>query len=146
MDDLLKFKRMIYIKKIKTSFDIEYYDAIDKIINQMDKSIRLLESSNYLSISKSAKQQRTLCHDSFYYQNILVDNNEMMFIIDLDSTLYDITVYDLGKFIRRLLYKSKYSWDFEFAKTLIESYNEVNNLSPEEMEILLSFIIFPHKF
>jgi CotS family spore coat protein len=146
MDDLLKFKRMIYIKKIKTSFDIEYYDAIDKIINQMDKSIRLLESSNYLSISKSAKQQRTLCHDSFYYQNILVDNNEMMFIIDLDSTLYDITVYDLGKFIRRLLYKSKYSWDFEFAKALIESYNEVNKLSPEEMEILLSFIIFPHKF
>lgn len=146
MDDLLKFKRMIYMKKIKTSFDNEYYNAIDNIIVQMDKSIKLLEESHYISISKSNRDQKTICHDSFYYQNILVDNNNKMFLIDLDSTIYDITVYDLGKFIRRLLYKSTYAWDFELAKSLIESYNEVNKLSPEELEILLSFIIFPHKF
>lgn len=146
MQDLLRFRKMIYMKKIKTTFDIQYYDAIEAILGQMDKSIKLLENSNYISLSKYEKGEKTVCHDSFYYQNIIVDNENNMFIIDLDSAAYDITVYDLGKFIRRLLYKSTYSWDFEFARALIEAYSQVKPLSPEELEILLPFIIFPHKF
>lgn len=144
--DLIRFKKFIESKKVKTVFDTGYYDAIDMFLSFMDISIDLLNKSHYMDISNKALLEKTICHDSFYYQNVLVDASGKMYIIDLDSTIYDIHVYDLAKFIRRILYKSIYAWDFNVARELIASYSNINPLSREEYEILLAFIIFPHKF
>lgn len=144
--DLFIYKGLIEHKKIKSTFDLEYYEHIDSFQELMDISINLLNNSNYMEASRAAKRMHCICHDSFYYQNILINNDDKMYLIDLDSTIYDINVYDLGKFIRRILYKKKYSWNFEIARELIESYSIINKLSIEEYEILLAFIIFPHKF
>lgn len=145
-EDLLYFEKVIDSKKIKSVFDAEYKNTIDYYKNMMDVSIQLLNNSNYIDISKKAKEQRCVCHDSFYYQNILLKNDNTMYIIDLDSTIYDIHAYDLAKFIRRILHKKAYSWSFEVGKKLIEAYSEINKLTYEDYEILLAFIIFPHKF
>lgn len=146
MQNLDTFKSIINNKKIKSSFDKEYLSAI-KLLDEFFKlSINLLEKSHYMDISIAAKKENTLCHDSFYYQNVLVDKDGKMYLIDLDSTIYDIHSYDLAKFIRRVMFKSEYAWNFDAAKEIIASYCSINPLSKEEYEILLSFIIFPHKF
>ncbi len=144
--DLYYFKKLIETKKIKSVFDIEYNNNIDTFIELMDMSMNLLNKSNYINISKIAKQRRCVCHDSYYYQNVLVSNENKMYIIDLDSTIYDINLYDLAKFIRRILHKKVYGWRFEVAQELINTYSSVNKLTFEEYEILLAFIIFPHKY
>lgn len=144
--DLIEFKKLITYKKIRTNFDDLYLKYIDEFLDIIETSILLLEKSHYMDISSKAKKERFLCHDSFYYQNILIDKHNKLHLIDLDSTLYDIWVYDLAKFIRRIMYKKNYAWDFDKANTMIQEYCKINPLSELEYEILLAFIIFPHKF
>lgn len=144
--DIQIFKKIIHDKKVKTIFDTEYFKTADKFEILLDKSIDLLNKSNYYSVCSRAKNEKTICHDSFYYQNVIKNEDGKMYLIDLDSVIYDIHSYDLAKFIRRILYKKPYSWSFEIARELIDTYCSINPLSMEDFEILLAFLIFPHKF
>ncbi|SKA86557.1 spore coat protein, CotS family [Caloramator quimbayensis] len=144
--DILRFKKSIESKRVKTIFDIEYSDGINTVLEFLDLSIEMIDKSNYNDLMKKAKIERCICHDSFYYKNIIVDDSLKMYLINFDSVVYDIHVYDLAKFIRRILYKRIYSWDFNVAKELISSYTQINKLSKEELKVLLSLIIFPQKF
>lgn len=143
--DLDKFDEIVKSKKIKTEFDLMYCNYLDNIYHRAMVSLNLLNTSDYYKLSKQAEKNKTICHDSFYYQNIIKKNNEY-YIIDLDSILIDLHVNDLGKLIRRLMFKSYYEWNFQKAKVLIEAYNEVNRLEKNELEVMLSLIVFPHKF
>lgn len=143
--DLEKFKKIIERKKTKAEFDIAYLNCIDNFYSRGITAIKILNESNYFSLSKAASSKKTICHDSFYYQNVIkVDN--LYYIVDLDSIIIDLHINDVGKVIRRLMFKNEYQWDFEKAKEIIESYNTINKLSKEELEAMLALIIFPHKF
>ncbi|EFG86108.1 spore coat protein, CotS family [Clostridium carboxidivorans P7] len=122
-----------------------YSSYLDNIYHRAMTSLNFLNTSDYYKLSRQAEKNKTICHDSFYYQNIIKKNNQY-YIIDLDSIIIDLHVNDLGKLIRRLMFKGSYEWDFQKAKTLIEAYNEVNKLEKNELEVMLALIVFPHKF
>lgn len=143
---LLDLVNIIEMRKIKTGFDICYKNHISKFIDILDLCIFLINTSSYIELCAVADKEHMVCHDSFYYQNIIVKNNGKLYLIDLDSSVYDLSVYDIGKLLRRLLYKGNYNWNFEPAKELIEEYIRIRPLSHKELEILLIFIIFPQKF
>jgi len=143
--DLERYKKIIERKKIKNEFDSIYLSNIDEFIHQGLIALKLLNNSEYYRLSKESNERKTLCHDSFYYQNIIKKDNKY-YIIDLDSIIIDLHVNDLGKFIRRLMYKSDYKWDFNKAKFIIEAYMGINPLSKNELEVMLALIIFPHRF
>ncbi|OFI07765.1 spore coat protein I [Clostridium acetireducens DSM 10703] len=145
LKNLDNIKKIINKRKIKTEFDIIYLENINTFYNRGILALNLLNHSQYYKFSKEANRNKTICHDSFYYQNI-IKMNEEYYIIDLDSIIFDIHVNDVGKLIRRLMSKKTYSWDFKKAKILIESYNSINKLSKNELEIMISLIMFPHKF
>ncbi|MCY6372548.1 CotS family spore coat protein [Clostridium ganghwense] len=143
--DLPKYEKIISKKKIKNDFDLTYMNNIENFYNTGLITLRILNDSEYYRLSKKAEKEHTICHNSFYYQNIIKKENEY-YIIDLDSIIIDLQVNDLGKFIRRLMSKREYKWDFEKAKKIIEGYNSVNKLTKGELKIMLALIIFPHKF
>ncbi|URZ16279.1 CotS family spore coat protein [Clostridium felsineum] len=143
--DMEEFKKIIEGKKIKNKFDFMYEDLIDTYYDRGLFSIKILNESSYFNIMKNFNFKKTVCHNSFYYQNI-IKNKDMYYIIDLNSIIIDLPITDLGKMIRRLMSKNEYMWDFEKAKTIIEGYNSVNKLSKDDIEIMLALIVFPHKF
>jgi len=145
LNDLEKFKKIIINKRIKNEFDLLFLENIDNFYNRGMAAINMLNKSEYYKFSKVASEKKIICHNSFYYQNIIKRNGEY-FIIDLDSIMIDLQISDLGKFIRRLMFKKTYGWNFAFAKALIDAYNSTNKLSKEDLEIMLALIIFPHKF
>lgn len=145
LSDLERYKKIIEKKRLKNDFDIQYEGYIDSFYNRGLAALQMLNSSDYYLLSKEASEKRALCHDSFYYQNIIKKDDEY-YIIDLDSVIIDLQINDLGKLIRRLMFKKAYQWDFNKAKILIEAYNEVNKLKKSELEAMLSMIAFPHKF
>lgn len=145
LNDLEKFKRIINSKKIKSEFDMVFTENIDNFYNRGTLAISMLNKSKYYKSSKVANDKKIICHNSFYYQNIIKKDGEY-FIIDLDSIMIDLQISDLGKLISRLMFKKSYGWDFRFAKDLIDAYNSTNRLSREDLEIMLALIIFPHKF
>lgn len=145
LNDLEKFKRRIISKRIKNEFDVLFLENIDDFYKRGISAIDMLSKSQYYKSSKVANDKKTICHNSFYYQNIIKKDGQY-FIIDLDSIMIDLQISDLGKLIRRLMFKKAYGWDFNFAKDLIEAYNSANRISKEDLEIMLALIIFPHKF
>lgn len=145
LDYLQKIKKNIEKKRLKNQFDKVYKSYIDKFYTMGSMCLQVLNTSDYYALSKKANEQNLVCHDSFYYQNI-IKRDDVFYIINLDNILIDLHINDLSKFIRRLMFKKEYQWEFEKAKLIIEAYNSVNKLSEFEIQAMLSMIIFPHKF
>lgn len=145
LQQMEQFKKIISKKRIINEFDSIYNDYIDKLYNRGLVALNILNKSNYHKLSREFNNRKTICHDSFYYQNIL-KKEDKYYIIDLDSIIIDLQVNDLGKFIRRLMYKKEYKWDFDKVRCIIEAYNSVKPLTSDELEVMLALIVFPHKF
>jgi len=145
LNNIEKFKRIIISKRIKNEFDVLFLENIDVFYNRGVSAINMVNKSQYYKLSKIANDEKTICHNSFYYQNI-IKNKEEYFISDFDSIMIDLQISDLGKFIRRLMFNKNYGWNFDFAKILIEAYNSINKLNKEDLEIMFALIIFPNKF
>lgn len=143
--DMEKYKSYINRKVIRTQFDTLYYDYIDMYYQRGLTALTFLNNSNYYKLSKEANNEKTICHNSFYYQNIIKKQDDY-YLIDLDSVMIDLQIMDLGNFIRRLMSKSEYQWDFNKARILIEHYSSFRAISAEELEIILSLLIFPYRF
>ena len=60
--------------------------------------------------------------------------------------MIDLQINDLGKFIRRMMHKSEYQWDFEKALLIMNAYDSINKLTKSEYEAMIALILFPHKF
>ena len=145
LNDLEKYKRIIHRKKLKSEFDIMYLSYIDSYYSRGLYLLNMLNKSDYHKLSIEASKNKTICHDSFYYQNI-IKMEDKYYIIDLDSIMIDLQINDLGKFIRRLMHKSEYQWDFEKALLIIKAYASINKLTKSEYEAMIALILFPHKF
>jgi CotS family spore coat protein len=145
LNDLEKFKRVIEKKKLKSEFDTTYLSYIDSYYTRGMSLLKLLNESDYNKLSNAANENKTICHDSFYYQNI-IKMEDTYYIIDLDSIMIDLQINDLGKFIRRLMHKSEYQWSFEKALLIMNAYESINKLTKSEYEAMIALILFPHKF
>jgi CotS family spore coat protein len=95
---------------------------------------------------QNAQLKCTLCINDFNLKNILVGNDENYYFTSLDKVKYNINVFDLSKFIKKTLFKKEYSWDFKYARDIIDNYCIINPLSKDEISILLSLIVFPQFF
>jgi CotS family spore coat protein len=133
-------------KKIKSMFDILYIESIEFFQSQLELSIHLLNQSSYNRILQNAQLKCTLCICDFNMKNILVENNEEYYFTSFNKVKYNINVFDLSKFVRKIMYKKEYSWDFKYASDIIDNYCIINPLSKDEISILLSLIIFPKLF
>lgn len=145
-EQINQFKRKIKALKKKTDFDELYYNNAVNLSDDAKLALKLISGDANKKVCKAAVNEKYICHDSFYYQNILVDEDNQLHIIDLESCIQGIPVSDLGKFIRRILTRSKYLWDFDLCRKIIDSYNNARQLIREEYYVLLAMIIFPHKF
>jgi len=146
LNSLNSFKDYLKNKDNKNDFDNLYYNHVDYYINQAQQALNILRNSNYNTLCEEYKKEMYLCHNSFYYQNILKSESNGYYIIDLESCLYDIPVIDLGKFIRRIMWRKSFLWDFDMCKALISEYDSIRKISEKEYKILLAMQIFPYKF
>ena len=145
LNDIEKFKRIIMNKRIKNEFDVLFLENIESYYNRGISALNMLNKSQYYKASKVSNGKKMICQHSFYYQKIIKRQGEY-FMVDLDNIMIDLPVSDLGEFVRRLMFKEAYGWNFNFAKILIEAYNFTNRLSKEDLEVMLALIIFPYKF
>jgi CotS family spore coat protein len=133
-------------KKPKTGFDLIFKNNLHIFFREAELAVSLLKTKEAKHAFIEAEKERTICHDSFYYQNILRNQNGKLYLVDLESSLLDCTMSDLGKFIRRIICKTKFRWDFDLCRRIIDAYNSVRPITREELYPLLAMIAFPHKY
>lgn len=141
-----KFNEKINSKSKKTGFDLIYKNNMHIFRAEAEFALKLLNTMEAKRAFDEAEQERYMCHDSFYYQNILKDKDGKLYLIDLESSQLDCPMSDLGKFIRRIICKHVFRWDFDLCRRIIDAYSEVRPISRDELYPLLAMLSFPHKY
>ena len=141
---LNKFESIIQNKRLKNSFDYEYNQYISVFVNQALIALNILNTCAYANILKNP-DSTVICHNKFNSRSV-IKNKEGVFLVNLNYLSYDLRINDLGKYIRRVMIRGSYKWDFIKCRDMIESYNKNYKLSKDELLLMLAIVIFPYKF
>jgi CotS family spore coat protein len=145
LSDFEKYKILIEKKRIRNSFDSIFYQQIDYYYKIGMLSLDLLSKYDYYNTLHKGDTNYTLCLDGLNRKNF-IKTNGLYYLTSLDPVIIDYYVNDLNKYIKSIMNKTDFAWDFIKAKGLIEAYSDIKKLSKQDLGILLALIIFPYRF
>ncbi|SHK06840.1 spore coat protein I [Hathewaya proteolytica DSM 3090] len=108
------------------------------------KALDILNTSAYKALCDEELEVKGLCHHDFTYHNIIISPDNEVNIVDFDYCKREIRVFDLATFITKVL--KRRNWDINICKNIIDGYNSVSPLRPEEYKVLYAFLMFPQRF
>jgi CotS family spore coat protein len=127
-----------------SEFDYLFLAEAPKIIQQAQFSLELIVKSPYPDLAQQARSQGMICHGEFVGRNLIRNRRQEVYVTNFDLCRLDLRMYDLATLLKRGL--PRYGWDFEIAFKLIKLYELKNPLYPGELDILLAYLNFPHRF
>lgn len=138
------FNQLLECAKLATN----YKDKFSRLfLDNIDYNLELAKLSLEISSSINKKELTTsLCHGDYVNKNIIVDENDAIWLIDFDKCKYDYSMQDLSYFSRRLLRRPNTNWNLTLTTDIIDSYQKENNLTPSDFKYLLAYLAFPQKF
>lgn len=126
----------------KSEFDEIFINNVDYYVQQIKKSINMLEKSYYYKLC-GEEDKIVICHHDLAHHNILINSGEAYFI-DFDYAIIDLKIHDLCNFINKVV--KNFAFDIEKAQDIIQNYCTKNTLSNREIEVLYSMLTFPDDF
>ncbi len=141
LDEIKKFKKIA--KNLKSKFDILTTEYINHFQNIAQDSIYQLSKTDYFKLVEIAKSEGRICHNDYSHNNIIFNKDEIS-VINFESCIHDLKIYDLANIIRRKMRKC--SWDTKKAINMIDIYNKYEKLSVNELLVLKIMLQFPQKF
>lgn len=113
-----------------------------EILRDANKAILILANSRYRELCQRAEIEKTYCHADSGPKNFVLSKAGPI-LIDFETLRLDLRIYDIYRMIR-LANKSNH-WDFSIAKTIMDGYQAVDKLLPEEFALMAAWLLFPHK-
>lgn len=144
MRTLKKMKDMASKNKKKTEFDLLYLSSVDNFYEIAKKSYESLNQESYKKVSEKSLEDKVLCHHDYTYHNILINNNRDVYLVDFDYMKSEVQVYDLSTLMIKTL--KRVDWSLEYAKTILNEYNFIRELTKEEKDVLKTLLMFPQRF
>lgn len=135
-------KKLVEKYKYKNEFDELFYVHTDEYIEEMDKAIKMLWSSQYCNYRNNHKNV-VVCHNDLAEHNFLYKDNEI-YLIDFDYCSIDLRILDLADIILKGIKNA--GFDFDKAVEGIESYNSIYPLEDDEYKLLYILLLFPRDF
>lgn len=139
-----KMRDMVRKRNNKNNFDLVYLKSMEFYKEIGKKALKILEESNYIELCQIAEVDKSFCHHDYTYHNIIIDKEENVNIIDFDYCKREIRAFDISNFMTKVL--KRVNWDMEFAKAIIDSYNEVSPLREDEYKVLFAYLQFPQRY
>lgn len=125
---------------IKDKFSTIFLENFDENLNLAKIALSISANINEDELSNS------ICHGDYVNKNILFDNNDNIWAIDLDKCKYDYSIKDLGYYLRRLLRRTDTLYNVELTMSILREYNRYATLTPSDLRYLVASICFPQKF
>lgn len=139
-----KMRDMVRKKSNKNQFDMLYLKSMDFYKTIGKEALKTLEESEYEKLCEIAEKEKSFCHHDFTYHNIILDKDNNCNVIDFDYCKREIRVFDISNFMIKVL--KRVEWNIEFAKAIIDSYNEVSPLMECEYKVLYAYLQFPQRY
>ncbi|MCL1631316.1 CotS family spore coat protein [Sporolactobacillus sp. CPB3-1] len=134
--------KLIAAETPEDPFSQLYLSEIDQYIRHGRSVLKELQDSYYPEWVATCKQKPNLCHQDYGTGNTLL-SNEQIWIIDLDTTTYDLPVRDLRKTIIPLI-DDQGSWNQELFDHMLASYEEVAPLNAQQKKVMFIDMLFPY--
>jgi CotS family spore coat protein len=139
-----KMKEMGRKKGRYNDFDLGYVKNLEFYKDLSKKAMKIIENSNYTKLCQIADEDKSFCHHDYTYHNIIKDKDKGYNIIDFDYSKREIRAYDVASFMTKVLKRN--DWKIEYAKLIINSYNEISEINQDEIRVIYSFLVFPQRF
>jgi spore coat protein I len=130
-------------EKKTSEFHKVYVQTADEMIGRAEQAIQLLQSSCYAEWNVAIGKYGYLCHQDYGKGNAL-QTDKGVYVLDLDNLTYDIPLRDVRKLITKRM--EELGWNLEELDRLINCYEAILPLSPEQKQVLYIDLLFPHKF
>lgn len=135
---------MVRKKNIKSEFDILYLKSMEFYKEIGRNSLSTLKESDYYELCMVAENEKSFCHHDFTYHNIILNDNMDVHVIDFDYCKREVRTFDISNFMIKVL--KRVDWNLEFAVAIIDSYNSISPLKPEEYKVLYAYLEFPQRY
>ncbi|GAA0122203.1 MAG: CotS family spore coat protein [Clostridium argentinense] len=133
---------------IYSNLAYKYHDNYSKIyLKNFDTNINLAKISN--SIAATIKEENlttSLCHNDYVSKNLIVDENDNLWLIDFDKCKVDYCALDISYCLRRLLRKEKNKWSLNLTIKFLNIYEKHNPLTFDDYKYILAYLSFPQKY
>ena len=140
--ELIFFKNIATLYKNKSEFDYIFLEHVEYYEENIIKSIKILQSSEYYNLC-TEKEKVVFCHHDLAHHNILI-NNEEVYFLDFDYAIVDLRVHDICNFINKAIKDFAYSIDK--CHSILNEYTQITPLEPRELKVLYGLLSFPEDF
>ncbi len=130
-----KKKKSVLEQFIQKNFDSMYRQAADVEKKVSASGIELLEAQ--------AKKEGHLIHGAYHQHNVLIGPGQTA-AVNFEQFRVGCQIEDLYQFLRKIM--EKHNWNKDLGKRLIHEYCRIQNLSPEELQLLGFMIAYPEKY
>ncbi|WP_291632716.1 CotS family spore coat protein [Clostridium sp.] len=142
LKELKFFKKLATLYENKNEFDYIFLDHVQYYEENIMKSIKIMQESEYYTLCKE-KEKIIFCHHDLAHHNILI-NKEEVYFLDFDYAVVDLKVHDICNFINKAI--KNFAYDVEKCYSIISKYTEVNKLDNRELKVLYGMLSFPEDF
>lgn len=140
--DLVFLKEYVSKFKYKNEFDMAFIENVDTKLVEIKKASSLLALSSYRDILED-DSKLVLCHNDLAHHNFIIDGSEVK-IIDFDYCNINTRIIDIANYSSKVI--KNFAYDIDKFRTIIESYNSINELTKEEVKMLYCILSFPSDF
>jgi spore coat protein I len=124
-------------------FSKRYLAEIDPFIHHGKDVLKQLLASGYNEWVDQCSRHPNLCHQDYGTGNTLFSDGNI-WIIDLDTTTFDLPIRDLRKVIIPLIGDQE-DWDQKLFDIMLSAYESVNPLTANQKEVMLIDMLFPYE-
>ena len=141
--ELKKVRRFIRKRPVKNAFEYLFLESFDRMYGLAERVEEQMADSGCAALYRRGIREGRLFHGAYNYHNILMMEDGIA-VTDFDRMKVGIQVYDLYYFLRKVM--EKYSWKQKTGQKLLEAYESVRPLSPDEREYIGLMLAYPEKY
>ena len=131
-------------KNNKSSYDLAYIKSMEFYKNLGNRAKNVIINSKYDDICNRTNEDKLFCHHDYTYHNIIIDEKENYNVIDFDYCKREVRSYDISNFMVKVLKRN--GWNIDYAKAILDSYNEISPLEEDEYRLIFAFLLFPQRY
>lgn len=108
---------------------------VERLVRQADQAAGLLQRSPYATLAAEGERYWGLVHRDPSWTNLQL-GPDGVWLVDLDSLVFDLPVSDLALFISETNDR-RGRWDLSWVEGMLQSYQKAYELTPELYQLLL---------
>lgn len=141
--ELIRVRSFMRKQPRKSEFEINFLKEYPYYETVAAEAAALLDENCLARLSMLVREKGMFCHGDCNQHNILIADGHII-ATHFEKCRQDIQVRDLYLFLRKILEKNE--WSYEFGQEVMDAYLSVRDLNQDEKKYLYAGLLYPERF